>query len=101
MELSRLVNHEQAVLLDIRNKDEFDAGHIAKSRNIPLQDLQKKSRQLEKFKKRPMVIISQAGRESGKAANQLRKLEFDKLFHLTGGLVEWHKDNLPLEKSKS
>ena len=101
MELSRLVNHEQAVLLDVRSKDEFTAGHIAKSKNIPLEDLEKKYRQLEKFKKRPMVIICQTGKQSGKAASQLRKHEFDKLFQLSGGLAEWRKDNLPLDKSKS
>jgi len=101
MELSRLVNHEQAVMLDVRSKDEFNAGHIAKSKNIPLDELEKKTRSLEKFKKRPMVIICQNGKSSTKAANQLRKLEFDKLFHLAGGLMEWRKDNLPLEKSKS
>lgn len=101
MELSRLVNHEQAVLVDVRSKDEFAAGHIPKSKNIPVEDIEKKSRQLEKFKKRPMVLICQNGKQSGKAANQLRKLKFDKLFHLAGGLAEWHKDNLPLEKSRS
>ena len=99
MELSRLVNHEQAVLVDIRSKEEFAAGHIAKSRNIPLDEIESHSKKLEKFKKRPMVLICGSGNKTGKAATQLRKLEFDKLFQLTGGLVEWQKESLPLEKS--
>ncbi len=101
MELTQLVNHEQAVIVDVRSPDEYAAGHITKSKNIPLDEIQTKSKQLEKFKKRPIVIVCKTGNRAGKAANQLRKLEFDKLFHLTGGLVEWQKDNLPLQKSKS
>jgi len=100
MELTRLVNHEQAVIIDVRSPEEFDKGHITKAKNIPLDEIENKSKQLEKFKKRPMVIVCQTGNRAGKAANQLRKLEFDKLFQLTGGLVEWQKDNLPLEKTK-
>ena len=100
MELSRLVNHEQAVIVDVRSQEEYDRGHITKAKNIPLDEIETKSKQLEKFKKRPLVIVCQTGNRAGKAANQLRKLEFDKLFHLTGGVVEWQKDNLPLEKSK-
>ena len=100
MELTQLVNHEQAVVIDVRSQDEFKNGHITKSRNVPLADIEAKAKQLEKFKKRPIVIVCQTGNRAGKAANQLRKLEFEKLFHLTGGLVEWQKDNLPLEKSK-
>ena len=101
MELSRLVNHEQAVLVDIRSNDEFAAGHIAKSRNIPLDDIENHSKKLEKFKKRPMVLICQSGNRAGKAATKLRKMEFDKLFQLTGGLIEWQKESLPLEKAKA
>ncbi len=101
MELTRLVNHEQAVVIDVRSADEFDAGHITKSKNIPLDEIQTKAKQLEKFKKRPLVIVCKSGNRAGKAASQLRKLEFDKLFNLTGGLVEWQKDNLPLEKTKA
>ena len=101
MELSRLVNHEQAILVDIRSNDEFAAGHIAKSRNIPLDDIEKQSKKLEKLKKRPMVLICQSGNRAGKAAAKLRKMEFDKLFQLSGGLVEWQKESLPLEKTKA
>lgn len=101
MELSRLVNHEQAVLVDIRSIEEFEAGHIAKSRNIPLDQIENHSKKLEKIKKRPIVIVCQSGKRSGKAAAKLRKMEFDKLFQLSGGLIEWQKENLPLEKSKA
>ena len=101
MELSRLVNHEQAVLVDVRSNEEFAAGHIAKSRNVPLDEIESQSKKLEKFKKRPIVLICGSGNKTGKAAAQLRKMEFDKLFQLSGGLVEWQKESLPLEKSKA
>ena len=101
MELSRLVNHEQAVLIDTRSSEEFAAGHITKSRNIPLDDIESSAKKLEKFKKRPMVLICQSGNRAGKAAAKLRKLQFDKLFQLSGGLIEWRKENLPLEKSSA
>lgn len=100
MELSRLVNHEQAILVDIRSNEEFASGHISKSRNIPLEDIENQSKKLEKFKKRPIVLICQTGNKAGKASAKLRKLEFDKLFQLGGGLIEWQKENLPLEKAK-
>ncbi len=100
MELSRLVNHEQAVIVDIRSHDEFAAGHIAKSRNIPLENIESHSKKLEKLKKRPLVLVCQTGNRAGKAAMKLRKMEFDKLFQLKGGLIEWQKENLPLEKAR-
>lgn len=98
MELTRLVSHESAAVIDVSTEAEFKAGHINGSINTPLADMGSYFKRLQKYKSKPMVVVCQVGNRSTGGANKLKKAEFEKLYVLNGGLAAWRKDSLPLEK---
>ena len=96
MQLPRLVNHESAVVLDIRNTEEFAQGHIAKSLNLPKSDLSDKLKTIDKHKAKPIILVCENGISSNTSAGILHKAGFETLYQLTGGLQAWRKENMPL-----
>lgn len=94
----RLINSRNAVVVDLRKPEEFAAGHITNARNVPLGDLKARTRELEKFKNRPLILVCAAGNRSAGAASLLRKEGFGEAVHLRGGVAAWQGAGLPLEK---
>ena len=96
-ELTRLINHEKGVVVDIRSKDAYLNGHIVGAISIPLDELQSKYKKLEKFKSQPIVLVCAAGLESPKAASLLAKQGVNVLI-LAGGIRGWRDADMPLAK---
>jgi rhodanese-related sulfurtransferase len=97
-QLVDLVNRENAVVLDVRDKKEFQAGHIVNSVNIPYTALESRVDELSKYKERPLVVACKMGQHSGTAGTLLRKQGFSDVRRLTGGIAEWRNQNLPVVK---
>ena len=97
-ETVQLINRRDALVLDVRDKGEFAAGHIPNARNIPMPELSGRLRELEKFKARPIVINCQSGMRSASVCGLLRKNGFNEVFTLRGGLNGWVEASLPVEK---
>jgi len=97
-EAVRLMNREKAVLIDVREAEEFATGHVAGSRNIPLAALDG-SKSLPSNKTLPVVLVCQTGARAGRAAGILRKLGYENIQSLAGGLKAWREANLPVTKS--
>jgi len=93
-----LINSEEAVVIDARNKNEFDSGHLSGAILIPLPDIKAYPEKLEKYDGKSLVIYCQSGARSNEACQHLSKQGFDKVFNLDGGIVAWQEANLPLEK---
>lgn len=98
VEALQLINHKDAVVLDVREKAEYDAGHVLNAKLIPLGKLNERIGELEKFRARPIVVICRSGQRSASATAQLSKQGFDQAYNLVGGVVAWKKASLPLEK---
>ncbi|MDA8364210.1 MAG: rhodanese-like domain-containing protein [Gammaproteobacteria bacterium] len=94
----RMVNHESAVIVDVREPDEFRSGHIPDSINIPLSTLRTRLSELEKFRSRPLVISCRTSQRSAKAAMMLQKHKFQSVHILAGGILAWQNENLPTQK---
>ena len=94
-----LVNNEGAVVLDIRDKAEFDAGHIVDSINIPYASLESRIDELKKHDGKPIVIACKMGQHAGAAGTALKKAGFDNVSRLRGGIAEWRGQNLPVVKA--
>lgn len=94
----QLINHKEAVILDVREKNEYDAGHILNARLIPLGKLHERIGELEKFRAQPIVVMCRSGNRSSIAVAQLNKQGFAQVYNLAGGIIAWQKANLPLEK---
>jgi rhodanese-related sulfurtransferase len=93
-----LMNHQNGVVIDIREPDLFSKGHILGAQNIKLSDFESKKSKLNKFKSRPMIVVCAQGTQSGKFADLLRQSNFEHVFQLEGGLAAWQQDQFPLTK---
>jgi len=98
-QLTRLMNRENAVVIDVRSQEEFNKGHILNARNIPEGELQSRHKELEKLKANPMVACCDSGAASPKLARSLKATGFEKIFVLKGGIHAWQSAGLPLSKN--
>ncbi|XOV84048.1 MAG: rhodanese-like domain-containing protein [bacterium] len=97
-ELVQLVNNENAVVVDLRDKAEFEAGHIVDAINIPFAALESRMDELNAYKAKPIVLACKMGQHSGSAGTQLRKAGFEQVSRLRGGIADWRAQNLPVVK---
>ena len=100
-QLVNLVNNENAVVVDVRDSKEFEAGHIVDAINIPHTALESRMNEIDKFKDKPLVLTCKMGQHSGAAGTALRKAGFEQVARLTGGILEWRNQILPVVKGKS
>ncbi|MDP4301330.1 rhodanese-like domain-containing protein [Leptothrix discophora] len=94
----RLINREKAVVIDVCSSDEYAGGHVAGSRNIPLDQLEG-AKNLPSNKDQPLVIVCATGSRASRAAARLVKLGHQNVHVLSGGMGAWRDANLPVEKT--
>ncbi len=94
----KLINYENALVLDVRDDGEFAEGHLPNSKHIPVERINDRLQELEKLKDHPIVIVFRPGFRAGQAASILRKNGFDKVYNLSGGIDFWKRDNMPIVK---
>lgn len=99
LEAVQLINRKDAVVLDVREQGEFSNGHITGSKHFPLAALEKRGDDLKKFARKPVVVVCASGARSRSACATLKKLGFEDLYLLSGGLGAWQQASLPVEKS--
>jgi len=78
------------VILDVRSKEEYNRGHLENARNIPARMLRHKLDQLEKSKRKEIVVYCQTGSRSATVARLLDRLDFN-VKHLKGGLAAYNR----------
>ena len=93
-----LINRENAEVIDIREPDEYTAGHLPESRNIPASRIDERIGELEKFKDAPLILVCQTGARTAAVMKRLEKLGFSKLHALDGGIKGWGEAGLPLKR---
>ncbi len=96
----RLMN-QGALVIDLRAKESYDAGHIGDARNVPMAELASQAEVLKKWRDKNVITYCDNGINGAGAARALIKLGFTKVFNLQGGLNAWVKDNMPLAKTQS
>ena len=80
-------------ILDVREQDEWDAGHIEGAQHIPLGELGARLGELPTG--RGIVAVCRSGSRSDHATRGLRQLGYD-VENLDGGLAGWARSGLPL-----
>ncbi len=95
-QLVDMVNRDNAVVVDVRERKEFQAGHIAGAVNIPQNALEGRLAELDKYQDRPIVVACKMGQNAGAAGTLLRKRGFKNVSRLAGGMGEWRNQNLPV-----
>lgn len=97
--VTRMINTDEAVLVDIRDAKEFKVGHIAGAINIPHIKLMDRLAELEPHRDKAIIVADKVGQQSGAIGRKLQQKEFNVL-RLTGGMMEWRNQNLPVVKGQ-
>jgi len=98
LQATLLINQQNALVLDVRDADEYAGGHVLNSRHLAIGELEARSSELEKYKAKPVIVVCERGNRSDKAVASLRKQGFGQVFALSGGIGAWRQAGLPLEK---
>jgi len=94
----QLINHENGVVIDLRDCVIFKQGHIINAVNIPADDLAQKTAILNKYHNRPVILIYSSGQRLSQIFKFLQQHNFTKISVLRGGMRAWQEANLPVEK---
>lgn len=95
---TQLINQGKAVVVDVRDTYDFSTGHLRDAKNIPAKELSQRVGELEKFKSKALILVCGSGRQSVRAAAQLKKAGFNEVYNLDGGMSAWQAQGLPLAK---
>ena len=85
-----------ALLLDVREADEYAQGHAPGSTLIPLGQLAQRLKELAPFKDKPVVLICRSGRRSQQATQMLEAAGFSAAANIEGGMLAWQQAGLPV-----
>jgi len=97
LQATRLINSEDAFLLDLRETKDFEGGHLPNATHIPLSQLASRGAELAKYKQRPVIAYCDRGLKSRGARSVLTKLGFEKVYVLEGGMRAWRSAGLPVD----
>lgn len=93
-----LINRDQAVVVDIRDRKDFSEGRITGSIHIPLSSLKERVAELKRHKEKQIIVVDKMGQHSALAVKQLTAEGFADVVRLNGGIADWKGNNLPLTK---
>jgi len=97
-EATQMINHDDAIVIDVRENNEYADGHIINAMHIPMTNVQSRISELEKHKSKPIIVSCRSGARSATVCGWLKKHEFENVSNLKGGVMAWTSASLPLSK---
>lgn len=94
----QLINHKDALVLDVREANEFKGGRLLNAKHIPLGKLRERVGELERYREKPLVVVCRSGNRSATACSMLGREGFTQVYNLSGGMMAWQKAGLPVER---
>ena len=102
LELTRLINDRNPVIVDVREPKEVENGRtLPNAVHIPLSQLDTRAAELTSLSGRPAVAYCARGNRSGSAVRALAKLGFNEAYSLRGGFDAWRQAGLPTVKLRT
>lgn len=98
-EAVRMINHDDALVIDIRQAEDFAKGHIVNALNYPFNALEERIGEFESHRDRVIIVCCANGRDSARAGVLLRNHGFQSIAKLSGGLTSWQGAGFPLNRS--
>lgn len=101
MEITFLINHQGARVVDLRSLTQFKSGHILNAfhveltKDVNLKDLDKVTKKF-KDKRCPLVLVSDFHKITVNCAAALRKAGYETVVTVAGGMNAWREGHLPL-----
>lgn len=96
--VQRLMETAQPLILDVREKAEWDAERIAGAVHVPIRDLPKRLDRLPDSKGAPIVTVCKIGYRGGITMTLLRMWGYTNVRSMRGGLDAWKAAGLPVTK---
>lgn len=84
---SLMDTNKKLLVVDVREKDEYDGGHIAGSLLLPTSEFQSRAGELPKDK--TIVAVCATGSRSSQVAGYLVQQGYKEVYNLTGGVMAW------------
>lgn len=100
-ELTRLINQDNALVVDISPLNDFEKGHIVGSRHVAMSQFDPENKLLAKVRELPVAVVCRSGMQAGQAAKRLVKAGFTKVYVLDGGIAAWQQAEMPLARGKA
>ena len=97
-EAVRMLNHESAVMLDVREAAELGGSGIRDAKHVSFSTLGDRFSELAKLKDKPVIAFCMNGFKSSKACSLLCRQGFTKVYSLKGGITAWKEANMPVVK---
>jgi len=97
-EATRLINHENALMVDMRNDKDYREGHIVNA--VHVKDKNDAVGKLDKHRDRPLIVCCRSGNQSLRLCAELSKHGFASVYNLKGGLHAWQQAGLPLTRGR-
>lgn len=87
--LQNRLENEDITLIDVREVEEYEGGHIEGAVNAPLSSLN--AIELPHVKDEPIYIICRSGNRSAQAAQILSDRGYTEVYDVTGGMIAWEQ----------
>ncbi len=95
-EAVRLMNNHDAIVVDTRSESDYRKNHILNAIHIPAGQIEERAGEISKDKSRAIICYCGTGNQATQAAAKLRKLGYDDVHALRGGISSWESEGLPL-----
>jgi molybdopterin/thiamine biosynthesis adenylyltransferase/rhodanese-related sulfurtransferase len=92
-----LVEGREAILVDVREQDEWDEGHIPGAVHIPRGNLESRIERAAPDAAEPVVLYCSVGNRSAFAAKTLEEMGYEDVVSLAGGFTDWKRNGYPVE----
>jgi len=92
-----LVEEGEAAVVDVRERDEWEEGHLPRAVHIPRGNLESRIEGAVPDKSRPVLLYCASGNRSAFAAKTLEELGYENVLSLAGGFTDWKRNGLPFE----
>jgi molybdopterin/thiamine biosynthesis adenylyltransferase/rhodanese-related sulfurtransferase len=92
-----LLDDGEAAVVDVRERDEWEEGHLPGAVHIPRGNLESRIEGAVPDKSRPVLLYCASGNRSAFAAKTLEDLGYENVLSLAGGFTDWKRNGLPFE----
>lgn len=101
-DLKKWLNNNEAVLVDVREIEEYTQHHIQEAVNIPLSEVSLTHQSLPNYNGKHLVFQCKSGKRSMVACEKIyAEGKENNLYNLTGGIEAWMENNLPVQNGET
>ena len=96
-----LLESDGHAILDVRERDEWEEGHLPGAVHVPRGNLEARIEQFVPDRSTPVLVYCAGGSRSAFAAKTLEELGYESVVSLAGGFTDWKRNGFPFELPKA